>query len=103
MPRAVLHGDQETCAGSIQSGRQRQTQMAGLARPAGRVWDGGGSDTRSSGSPLWLLGHLPWSMSGGLFQGIDNLFEDVRAVISYLLENGVGELLQLCVVPFNFL
>lgn len=36
-PRAVFHGDQETCAGSIQSGRQRQTQMAGLARPAGRV------------------------------------------------------------------
>lgn len=67
------------------------------------VWDGGGSDTRSSGSPLWLLGHLPWSMSGGLFQGTDNLFEDVRAVISYLLENGVGKLLQLCVVPFDFL
>lgn len=39
-PRAVLHGDQEMCAGSIQSGRQRQTQMAGLAHPAGRVWDG---------------------------------------------------------------
>lgn len=93
-PRAVLHGDQETCAGSIQSRRQRQTQMAGLG------W--GGSDTRSSG-PLWLLGHLSWGMSGGLFQGIDNLFEDVRAVISYLLENGVGELLQLCIVPFNFL
>lgn len=69
-------------------------------------WQGlgwGGPDTRSSGSPLWLLGHLSWSMSGGLFQGIDNLFEDVRAVISYLLENGVGELLQLCIVPFNFL
>lgn len=42
-------------------------------------------------------------MSGGLFQGVDHLFEDVRAVISYLLENGIGELLQLRVVPFNFL
>lgn len=31
------------------------------------------------------------------------MFEDVRAVISCLLENGVGELLQLGVVPFNFL
>lgn len=42
-------------------------------------------------------------MSGGLFQGIDHLLEDVRAVVSYLLENGVCELLQLCVVPFHFL
>lgn len=31
------------------------------------------------------------------------MFEDVRAVIGYLLENGVGKLLQLGVVPFNFL
>lgn len=94
---------QEIGAGNIQSGRQSTMTdtMAGLTCPAGRVWCGGGSDTRSSGSPL--LGHLPWSMSGGLFQGIDHLFEDVRAVISYLLENGVGELLQLGVVPFNSL
>lgn len=31
------------------------------------------------------------------------MFEDVRAVIGYLLENGVGELLQLGIIPFNFL
>lgn len=101
-PRAVLHGDQETCAGSTQSGRQTQTQMAGLARPAGRVWDGAAQTPIPqvlSGSWVTFLGAL----SGGLFQGIDNLFQDVRAVISYLLENGVGELLQLCIVPFNFL
>lgn len=49
----------------------------------------------------------PWSppggTSGGLFQGTDDLLKDVRAVVGYLLENGVGELLQFCIVPFNFL
>lgn len=50
-----------------------------------------------------LLGHLAWSTSGGLFQGIDNLLKDVRAVIGYLLENGVGKLLELGTVPFNLL
>lgn len=50
-----------------------------------------------------LLGHLAWSTSGGLFQGIDNLLKDVRAVIGYLLENGVGKLLELSTVPFNLL
>lgn len=68
-----------------------------------QVWCGGGSDPHSSGFPLGLLGHLPWSTSGGLFQGIDHLLEDVRAVVGYLLEDGVGELLQLGVVPFHFL
>lgn len=50
-----------------------------------------------------LVTFLVRSPSGGLFQGIDHLFEDVRAVIGYLLENGVGELLQLGIIPFNFL
>lgn len=105
--RAVLHGDQgDLRRDSIQSRRQSamRYKRAGLAHPAGRVWCGGGSDTSSpSHSPFWLLGHPPWSTSGGLFQGTDNLLQDVRAVIGYLLENGVGELLQFCIVPFNFL
>lgn len=33
-------------------------------------------------------------MSGGFFQGIDNLFQDIGAVICNLLEDGVGEFLQ---------
>lgn len=78
-------------------------RWAGFAPPDGRVWYRGGSDTCCSGSPFWLLDHLPWSISGRLFQGIDNLLKDVRAVISNLLKNGVSELLQLCIVPFHFL
>lgn len=41
--------------------------------------------------------------SGGLLQGIDNLLENIGAVIGYLLENGVGEFLQLCIIPFDLL
>lgn len=34
-------------------------------------------------------------LSAGLFQGINNLLQDVGAVVCYLLENRVGVLLQL--------
>ena len=60
----------------------------------------------------WLLGALYWAAglatcreaeSGRLFQCVDHLLQDVGAVIRYLLENGIGKLLQLCIVPLNFL
>lgn len=39
--------------------------------------------------------------SGGLFQCVDHLLQDVRAVVCYLLEDGVGKLLQLCIVALT--
>lgn len=41
--------------------------------------------------------------SGGLFQRVDHLLQDVRAVVGYLLENGIGKFLQLSIVPLTFL
>lgn len=60
----------------------------------------------------WLLGALYWAAglatlceaeSGRLFQCIDHLLQDVGAVVCYLLENGIGKLLQLRIVLLNFL
>lgn len=39
--------------------------------------------------------------SGGLFQCVDHLLQDVGTMVCYLLENGVGKLLELCVVPLT--
>lgn len=40
--------------------------------------------------------------SGRLFQCIDHLLQDVGTVVCYLLKNGIGKLLQFCIVSFAF-
>lgn len=107
MPRAVLHGDQGDLS------RQHSKRKAEYDDRHRRLdWHirlaGSGVETAPTPVPQVLLSgslvtFLVNSTSGGLFQGIDHLFEDVRAMIGYLLENGVSELLQLGVIPFNFL
>lgn len=54
------------------------------------------------GSLAAHLGLLRAAGSGGLFQRVDHLLQDVGAVVCYLLENGVGKLLQFCIVPLTF-
>lgn len=41
--------------------------------------------------------------SGGLLQGVDHLLQDVGAVVGDLLQDGVGELLQLRALPLALL
>jgi hypothetical protein len=51
----------------------------------------------------WLLECVSWiAGSGRLLQSIDYLLQDVRAMVCDLLEDGVGKLLQLGIVPFAF-
>lgn len=49
----------------------------------------------SFGSPAGFGCDLSEALSAGLFQGVDNLLQDVGAVVGYLLQNRVGVLLQL--------
>lgn len=48
-------------------------------------------------------GVLWWLRSGGLLEGVDDLLQDVGAVIRDLLQDGVGELLQFHALPLALL
>lgn len=44
-----------------------------------------------------------WPRSRGLLEGVDDLLQDVGAVIRDLLQDGVGKLLQLHALPLPLL